>query len=97
MTAETIRRPARRRIRRDDVAKLLFVVPAAIYILLFFGYPIVKNLTMSFQDYTTKTFFTGEAPWVGISNYVTAITSSLFGPALLNTALFTAGSPWDSS
>ncbi|MGO1879728.1 MAG: carbohydrate ABC transporter permease [Microbacterium gubbeenense] len=92
MTAETIRRPARRRIRRDDVAKLLFVVPAAIYILLFFGYPIVKNLTMSFQDYTTKTFFTGEAPWVGISNYVTAITSSLFGPALLNTALFTAGS-----
>lgn len=92
MTSETIRRPARRRIHRDDVAKLLFVVPAAVYILLFFGYPIVKNLMMSFQDYTTKTFFTGEAPWVGISNYVTAITSSLFGPALLNTALFTAGS-----
>jgi len=92
MTSETIRRPARRRIHRDDVAKFLFVVPAAIYILLFFGYPIVKNLTMSFQDYTTKTFFTGEAPWVGITNYVTAITSNLFGPALLNTALFTVGS-----
>lgn len=83
---------ARRRIRRDDVVKFMFVVPAAIYVLLFFGYPIVKNLTMSFQDYTTKTFFTGEAPWVGIENYVTAITSNLFGPSLLNTALFTAGS-----
>ncbi|GGF38414.1 ABC transporter permease [Microbacterium sorbitolivorans] len=83
---------ARRRIRRDDAVKFMFVVPAAIYVLLFFGYPIVKNLTMSFQDYTTKTFFTGEAPWVGIENYVTAITSNLFGPSLLNTALFTAGS-----
>ena len=92
MTSETIRRPARRRIHRDDVARLLFVVPAAVYILLFFGYPIVKNLMMSFQDYTTKTFFTGDAPWVGLDNYITAITSNLFGPALVNTALFTIGS-----
>ena len=89
-SATTVR--ARRRIRRDDVVKAMFIVPAAIYVLLFFGYPIVKNLTMSFQDYTTKTFFTGEAPWVGLDNYVTAITSNLFGPSLLNTALFTAGS-----
>jgi len=89
-SATTIR--ARRRIRRDDVVKFMFVVPAAIYVLLFFGYPIVKNLTMSFQEYTTKTFFTGEAPWVGLDNYVTAITSNLFGPSLINTALFTAGS-----
>jgi multiple sugar transport system permease protein len=83
---------ARRRIRRDDVVKLMFIVPAAIYVLLFFGYPIVKNLMMSFQEYTTKTFFTGEAPWVGLENYVTAITSNLFVPSLVNTALFTAGS-----
>lgn len=70
----------------------MFVVPAAIYVVLFFGYPIVKNLTMSLQDYTTKTFFTGEAPWVGLSNYVEAITSNLFGPSIVNTALFTVGS-----
>jgi multiple sugar transport system permease protein len=70
----------------------MFIVPAAIYVLLFFGYPIVKNLMMSFQEYTTKTFFTGEAPWVGLENYVTAITSNLFVPSLVNTALFTAGS-----
>ncbi len=29
---------------------------------LFFGYPVVKNVVMSFQEYTTSTFFTGEAP-----------------------------------
>ncbi|HLS93585.1 MAG TPA: sugar ABC transporter permease [Microbacterium sp.] len=92
MTSLATRRPRATRIRRDDVAKIMFVVPAAIYVVLFFGYPIVKNLTMSLQDYTTKTFFTGEAPWVGLSNYVEAITSTLFGPSIVNTALFTLGS-----
>lgn len=77
---------------RENIAKILFVVPAGIYMLLYFGYPVVKNLVMSMQDYTTKTFFTGEAPWVGFQNYVTVITSNLFGPALLNTALFTVAS-----
>lgn len=82
----------RRRFTRDAIVKLMFVLPAGIYIVLFFGYPVVKNLTMSFQEYTTKTFFTGEAPWVWFDNYATGVTSSLFWPALLNTALFTIGS-----
>ncbi|UYO97351.1 sugar ABC transporter permease [Microbacterium sp. M28] len=82
----------RRGIRRDSVVKALFVVPAALYILLFFGYPVVKNLTMSLQEYTTKTFFTGEAPWVGLQNYVTVVSSNLFWPSMANTALFTIGS-----
>ncbi|MGG7451376.1 carbohydrate ABC transporter permease [Plantibacter auratus] len=81
-----------RRFRREDLIKLGFVLPAALYIVLFFGYPVVKNVTMSFQEYTTKTFFTGEAPWVGFANYVTVFSSQLFTPALLNTALFTIGS-----
>jgi len=82
----------RRRFRRDTIVKALFVAPAALYIVLFFGYPVVKNLTMSFQDYTTKTFFTGEAPWVGLQNYLTVVSSNLFWPAMTNTALFTIGS-----
>ncbi|WP_375141854.1 carbohydrate ABC transporter permease [Zhihengliuella sp.] len=85
--------PARRkRLRRDDVVKFMFIVPAAIYVVLFFGYPVVKNIVMGFQDYTTQTFFTGEAPWVGLTNYVTAMSSQLFVPALWNTAVFTFGS-----
>ncbi len=84
--------PPRRRRRPERFTRLLFVAPAALYILAFFGYPIVKNLTMSLQEYTTKTFFTGEAPWVGFANYVSVFTSSLFTPALWNTALFTIGS-----
>ena len=48
--------------RGGDLTKILFVVPAALAIVALFGYPVVKNLLMSFQDYGLRTFFTGEAP-----------------------------------
>lgn len=81
-----------RRFSEENIAKVLFVVPAGIYLALFFGYPVLKNVSMSFQAYTTKTFFTGVAPWVGLDNYFTVFQSNLFTPALINTALFTVGS-----
>ncbi|WP_458111972.1 sugar ABC transporter permease [Arthrobacter sp. R1-13] len=82
----------RNRHRKERLFQWLFLVPAVVYMALFFGYPVVKNVIMSFQDYTTATFFTGEAPWVGVQNYVTVLSSSLFSTSLLNTALFTVGS-----
>jgi multiple sugar transport system permease protein len=86
-------RPGQRRARLlAGTAQRLFVIPAAIFVAVFFGYPVVKNVVMSFQDYTTKTFFTGEAPWVGIQNYVQVFHSSLFETTLVNTGLFTIGS-----
>jgi len=82
----------RRRRRRERTAQALFLVPALIYMVLFFGYPVVQNVLMGFQAYTTKTFYTGEAPFVGLQNYVEVLGSGVFGSALLNTALFTIGS-----
>jgi multiple sugar transport system permease protein len=78
--------------RAEEIAKILFVVPAALAIVALFGYPVVKNLVMSFQDYTLRTFFTGQAPWVGLQNYVTVIQDDVFTKAVVNTALFTIGS-----
>jgi multiple sugar transport system permease protein len=78
--------------RRERVYQWLFLLPAAAYLVLFFGYPVVKNVLMSFQDYSTSTFYTGEAPWVGFTNYASVLSSSLFSTSLINTALFTAGS-----
>jgi multiple sugar transport system permease protein len=78
--------------RLEEVTKVLFVVPAALAIALLFGYPVVKNLVMSFQDYGLKTFFTGEAPFVGLDNYAAAVGDHVFSQALVNTALFTLGS-----
>jgi multiple sugar transport system permease protein len=78
--------------RRERLLQLLFLVPAAAYMVAFFGYPVVKNLIMGFEKYSTTTFYTGEAPWVGLANYHAVVTSSLFPKALVNTALFTIGS-----
>ncbi|WP_457946707.1 carbohydrate ABC transporter permease [Pseudarthrobacter sp. alpha12b] len=86
------KKAGRRRFSEENISKVLFVVPAGIYLALFFGYPVLKNVSMSFQAYTTKTFFTGAAPWVGLDNYTTVLQSNLFTPALVNTALFTVGS-----
>jgi multiple sugar transport system permease protein len=86
--------PARRsRGRRgEELTKILFVLPAAVAMVALFGYPVVKNLLMSLQDYSLRTFFTGQAPWVGLRNYSTVVRDNLFSQAMVNTALFTIGS-----
>ena len=76
----------------ERVTQLVFVLPAVVYICLFFGYPLVQNIVMSFQNYTTSTFFTGVAPWVGFANYISVFRNSLFSTTLINTGLFTVGS-----
>lgn len=68
------------------------MAPAVVFVLVFFGYPMVQNAVMSLQDYTTATFFTGVAPWVGFANYGSIFADPLFRTTLTNTALFTVGS-----
>ena len=77
---------------RQRILELLFLLPAVVFLLLFFGYPIVKNVTMGFQHYTTTTFFTGHAPWAGLANYSAVIHSAVFTQSVRNTLLFTLGS-----
>lgn len=85
--------PAHRKGRRgEEISKILFVVPAALTLVALFGYPVIKNLVMSFQNYTLRTFINGQAPWVGLKNYLDVVTDELFTKALTNTALFTIGS-----
>ncbi|MFB7677022.1 carbohydrate ABC transporter permease [Kitasatospora purpeofusca] len=78
--------------RGERWTRWLFVAPAATYLLLFFGYPIVDNLVMSLQQYTVTSFYTGDAPFVGLRNYRTVLSSPDFPRTLLTTAVFTAGS-----
>jgi multiple sugar transport system permease protein len=78
--------------RRERLLQVGFLAPAIAYLLVFFGYPVVQNTTMAFQEYTTRTFYTGEAPWVGLANYAAVISSAVFSQAMLNTFLFTVGS-----
>jgi multiple sugar transport system permease protein len=85
--------PSRRSARLAEKSiQWLFLAPAIIYVAMFFGYPVVQNVRMSFENYSTRTFFTGKAPWVGFANYATVIKSSLFKTTIDNTVLFTVGS-----
>lgn len=83
--------PPRRRRRAGGSALVRygFIAPAALYLALFFGFPIVKNFTMSFQEYTSATFFSGEAPFVGLANYLAVFADPIFAKALVNTGIFT--------
>ena len=90
MTDQRIDR--RRSRRRDLMVRYAFVLPAALSMLAFFGYPIVKNLVMSFQAYDFSTFFNGRAAFVGFENYAATLSDPIFVRALTNTGLFTIGS-----
>ncbi len=79
----------RRRVEGSALVRYGFIAPAALYLALFFGFPIVKNFTMSFQEYTSATFFTGEAPFNGLTNYLAVFNDPIFTKALVNTAIFT--------
>lgn len=68
------------------------MLPAAIFVLVFYVYPIINNVVMSFQRYTPKSFVTGEAPFIGIGNFERLFGNPDFRVAILNTVVFTVGS-----
>lgn len=76
--------------RREKSAYLLFLLPAFAYIVLFFGYPLVKNVWMGFVDFRTATFITGDAPWIGFTNYLEVLSNPVLPIATINTLVITA-------
>jgi multiple sugar transport system permease protein len=78
--------------RRNELTGYLFMLPAAIFVLLFYVYPILNNIVMSFQRYTARSFVTGEAPFIGFGNYERMFSHPDFKVAVLNTVVFTVGS-----
>ena len=68
------------------------MLPAAIFVLVFYVYPIINNVVMSFQRYTPKSFVTGEAPFIGFGNFERLFGNPDFRVAILNTVVFTVGS-----
>jgi len=76
---------------RDQRTHLLaFLAPAIAYCLIFYAYPVIYNLTMSVEQYTARSFVTGEAPFVGLQNFQRLLSFSDFRTAAVNTVVFTA-------
>ena len=90
----TAAHPGRRRrsIRSGQWAAWAFLAPVAVYLLVFYAYPLYKNLDLSFRDYTVLSFVRGGAPFAGFGNYAAVIHDPTFVPALVHTVLFTGAS-----
>jgi multiple sugar transport system permease protein len=79
-------------VLREEFNGLLFLVPAIIYFIVFYGYPIFDNVRMSLTRYTAKSFVTGEAPFIGFQNFSRLVANPNFVTVIWNTVLFTVGS-----
>lgn len=69
-----------------------FAAPLLVYLVLFYAYPLWRNVDLSLHDYTIRAFVQGNAEFVGFENYAEVFASSTFPTALTNTVLFTVGS-----
>ncbi|QOV40407.1 sugar ABC transporter permease [Streptomyces ferrugineus] len=67
-----------------------FLAPVALYLILFYAYPLYRNLDLSLRHYTVRSFVQGDAPFTGLQNYRTVLDDPTFAPALLHTVVFTA-------
>jgi multiple sugar transport system permease protein len=67
----------------------LFVVPMLIFIILMVGYPIFVNIQMSFYDVNVQTFRSGNAPFVGLDNYLKLLHDPAFLKAVTLSFTFT--------
>ena len=65
------------------------MLPAVIYLVVMFCYPLYYNVSMSLRHFTVASFLTGVAPFVGFQNYTDMFGGRLFNQALVTTAIFT--------
>lgn len=85
-------RARRGSIRTSQWAAWGFLAPVAVYLVVFYAYPLYKNLDLSLRDYTVMSFVHGGAPFAGVRNYTAVIHDPAFAPALWHTLVFTGAS-----
>lgn len=72
-----------------DNIGIAFVLPAFLYMLVFVGYPILRNIVLSLQDVTVANLVNGAKNYVGFQNYAELFQDSVFRTSLTNTLVFT--------
>jgi multiple sugar transport system permease protein len=83
---------ARRPGHSKQWAAFAFLAPLLVYLLLFYAYPLYRNIELSVHDYTPRAFVQGNPEYVGLTNYADVLTDATFLRALRNTAVFTLAS-----
>lgn len=75
---------------RRRLAPWMLLAPASILVLVALGYPLVRQLIMSFQHFGLEQQFGKPAEWAGLSNYVTILSDPYFWSVFLKSVLFCA-------
>jgi multiple sugar transport system permease protein len=70
-------------------ARVVFLVPAALYVIFAFVIPIVYNLILSFEQTSPATLSSLFAPFAGIANYKAALVQAVTQSAIVRTFTFT--------
>ncbi|MFB4349480.1 carbohydrate ABC transporter permease [Microbacterium sp. CR_7] len=76
-------------VRRRNLELWAFLVPAIVFFAAFFLFPLGYGVFMSTTDFTTGTFITGEAPFVGLQNFADVFGAEVTGTAVVNTLTIT--------
>ena len=81
--------PRRWRLSRRVLVPALFIAPAVVYALVFFAYPLVYGIIMSFERFGFAAVVHGSGPFAGVANYRAAIADPVTLTAVVNTVIFT--------
>jgi multiple sugar transport system permease protein len=81
--------PGRRAFAGHRWSALAFVAPLVAYLVIFYAYPLYRNIDLSLHDYTPRAFVQGDADFTGLANLTGVLASDAFGAALWNTVVFT--------
>lgn len=68
---------------------MLFVLPAFVYMLIFVGYPIIRNIILSFQDVNAGNLVRGTKNYILFDNYLELFGDGVFRTSLFNTLRYT--------
>jgi N,N'-diacetylchitobiose transport system permease protein len=73
---------------RSRLLPFLLLLPAVAVLGLMLGYPLVRLVTMSFQEFGLRQQFGTPAPWVGLENFREIVGDAYFWRVLLRTVIF---------
>jgi N,N'-diacetylchitobiose transport system permease protein len=88
MTVAGAEPPPRR--RRRPLLPYGLLLPAAAILALTLGYPLVRLVLISLQDYGLRSLFTGTVGWAGTANYAAVLRSPDLAPVLMRSIGFCA-------
>lgn len=86
-TATPAPAPVSRASRFARLTPYGLIGPAVIAFAVVLGYPLVRLIWLSVQDFGPRSLFTGEAPFVGLGNFTRVLADSDFWSVLLRTLI----------